>query len=85
MMEKIKGNFNGVEKEYDVILTFHSNTYNKDYIVYTDNEYDTDDKLKIYAAVYNPNAEQPFVGYPTTQEEWDEIISTINNVLINEE
>ena len=84
-MKKIKGIFNGVEKEYDVILTFHSNTYNKDYIVYTDNEYDANNKLKIYAAIYDPNAEDPFIGYPTTQEEWNEIAKIINNALINRE
>ncbi len=84
-MEKIKGNFNGVEKEYDVILTFHSNTYNKDYVVYTDNEYDTNNKLKVYAAIYDPNADEPFVGYPESQEEWNEISRTINSALIKNE
>ena len=29
----------GKLKEYDVILTYHSDNYNKDYIVYTDNIY----------------------------------------------
>ena len=84
-MEKIKGNFNGVEKEYDVILTFHSNTYNKDYVVYTDNEYDANNKLKVYAAIYDPNADEPFIGYPESQEEWNEISRTINRALINKE
>lgn len=84
-MEKIKGNFDGIEKEYDVILTFHSNTHNKDYIVYTDNEYDFNNKLKVYAAIYDPKALEPFIGYPTTEEEWDEISRTINNELINRE
>ena len=31
---------NGRIKEYDAILTYHSNEYNKNYVVYTDNEYD---------------------------------------------
>ena len=31
----------GKLKEYDVILTYHSDEYNKDYIVYTDNIYNS--------------------------------------------
>ena len=82
-MEKIKGIFNGIEKEYDVILTFHSNKQNKDYIVYTDNEYDEKGSLKIYAAIYNPNLDEPFAGYPVETEEWAEIRSVINKALLN--
>ena len=40
--------------EYDVILTFKNDKNNKNYIVYTDNKIDKDNKLKIYAAIYNP-------------------------------
>ena len=80
-MKKLKGKFNGEEKEYDVILTFHSNKQNKDYIVYTDNTYDEESKLKIYSAIYNPNLKDPFVGYPNTKEELAEIALMIDKTL----
>ena len=80
-MKKLKGKFNGKEKEYDVILTFHSVKQDKDYIVYTDNTYDKDGKLKIYSAIYNSNLEDPLVGFPTTKEELDEISLIIEKAL----
>ena len=40
---------NGIIKKYDAILTYHSEEYNKHYVVYTDNEIDVHNKLKIYA------------------------------------
>ena len=43
----------GTKKSYDVILTFHNDNNDKDYIVYTDNVYDEYNKLKIYASIYN--------------------------------
>ena len=43
----------GKLKEYDVILTYHSDNYNKDYIVYTDNIYNSNDELQIYINEYN--------------------------------
>ena len=80
-MKKLKGNFNGEEKEYDVILTFHSDKQNKNYIVYTDNNYDAENKLKIFAAIYDESLDDPFVGYPDTEEEWDEISLMIDKTL----
>ena len=66
----------------DVVLTFHSDKQNKDYIVYTDNTYDEENKLKMYAAIYNPDLEDPFVGYPSIKEEIDEINEMINKTFI---
>ena len=66
----------GTKITYDVILTFHNDINNKDYIVYTDNTYDSDDKLKIYASIYN-SFDNSFIGHPETVEEWD----IINNLL----
>ena len=37
----------GKLKEYDVILIYHSDDYNKDYIVYTDNIYNSNNELQI--------------------------------------
>ena len=72
---------NGVKKEYDVILTFKNEKNEKDYVVYTDNTYDDDNKLKIYAALYNPLTDE-FLGYVEDKEEWKEIINILDNVLM---
>ena len=72
---------NGNIKEYDTILTYYSEEYNKHYIVYTDNTYDQNKKLRFYAAVYDPNNQNPYIGEPTTKEEWSEITSIIDKVI----
>ncbi len=72
---------NGEKKEYDVILTFKNEKNEKDYVVYTDNTYDDDNKLKIYAAFYNPLTTE-FLGYVEDKEEWKEIIQILDNVLM---
>lgn len=70
----------GTKITYDVILTFHNDINNKDYIVYTDNAYDNDDKLKIYASIYN-SFDNTFIGHPETKEEWDIINNLLNEVM----
>ncbi len=84
MKKTIKAiNKNGEEKEYDVILTFNNPKNNKDYIVYTDNSYDEEGKLKVFAALYDENSDEPFIGYPTTNEEWQDIYKILDDILIN--
>lgn len=58
----------GTKIEYDVILTFKSEKSNKDYVVYTDNKIDNQNKLKIYAAVYAPLTNE-FLDVPESREE----------------
>lgn len=72
----------GTKIAYDVILTFHNDNNNKDYIVYTDNQYDYENKLKIYASIYNPY-DNKFIGHPTTAEEWYEINKLLDKVLLD--
>lgn len=70
----------GTKKSYDVILTFHNDNNDKDYIVYTDNVYDEYNKLKIYASIYN-SYDNSFLGHPSTVEEWDVINNLLKEVL----
>lgn len=70
----------GTKKSYDVILTFHNDNNDKDYIVYTDNVYDEYNKLKIYASIYN-SYDNSFIGHPNTDEEWDVINNLLKDVL----
>lgn len=73
---------NGTKVEYNVILTFKSNITNKNYCIYTDDTFDQNNKLRVYAAVYDPSLPNPYLGEPTTKEEWNEITSIINNVIV---
>ncbi len=72
---------NGTKVEYSVILTFKSKQNNNNYCIYTDNTYDQNHKLKFYSAIYSDNLENPYLGEPTTKEEWNEIIKIIDTVI----
>ena len=72
---------NGTKVEYNVILTFKSNINNKNYVIYTDNTYDQNKKLRFYAAIYDPTQSTPYIGEPTTKEEWSEITNIVDNVI----
>ena len=73
----------GKLKEYDVILTYHSDEYNKDYIVYTDNIYNSNDELKIYINEYNKDSVEDTVKDITDTDEYNKIKSVIGNILVN--
>ena len=72
---------NGTKVEYNVILTFKSLITGKNYCVYTDNTIDKNQKLRFYTAVYNPAQSQPYLGEPTTKDEWNEITKVIDSVI----
>ena len=72
---------NGTKVDYNVILTFKSNKTNKNYCIYTDDTYDQNQKLRFYAAVYDPNLPNPYLGEPTIQEEWTEITTIIDQTI----
>lgn len=73
-------NKNGEKINYDVILTFKSEINKQDYVVYTDNTYDEENKLRIYAAIYNPLSNE-FIKEVEEQTEWDEIYRLLDKVL----
>ena len=80
---KIKGRVeNGTIQEYDVVLTCHNPENEKDYVVYTDNTYDDENKLKMYAAIYDNDG---FIGEPVSKKEYDELYKLLDSVLIEEE
>lgn len=72
---------NETKVEYNVILTFKSNQTNKNYCVYTDDTFDQNKKLRLYAASYDPTLSNPYLGEPATKEEWNEITSIIDKVI----
>ena len=69
----------GTRIDYDVILTFKSTKTLKDYVVYTDNSLDDDNKLKLYAAIYNPLTFE-FIEPVESEEEWMEISKLLENI-----
>lgn len=73
---------NGKLKEYDTILTYHSDEFNKDYIVYTDNVYNFKDELQIYISEYNPKKIEVVVNNISDINEYNKIKNEINSILL---
>ena len=73
---------NGIEKEYDVILTYYSKEYNKNYVVYTDNIYNEKEELQIYINEYNPENIEETSTSITNNEEHNKIKTEINKILL---
>lgn len=68
-------------KEYDAILTYHSDEFNKDYVVYTDNIYNSNNELQIYISEYNSqNSECLVKSIP--DNEYNKIKTEINSILL---
>lgn len=76
-------NEEGVETKYDVLFTFDSDDTKKSYIAYTDNTYDEEGNISVYASTYDPNSEKMVLGEITTDKEW-KVIETILNTIQKE-
>lgn len=73
---------NGNLKEYDAILTYHSDEYNKNYVVYTDTLYNSNNELQIYINEYNPQNVECVVNNIVDNDEYNKIKSEINSILL---
>lgn len=73
---------NGIIKEYDTIMTFHSDDYNKDYVVYTDNKYNDNDELQIFFNEYDPNELECIVKNIEDKKEYNRIKTIVNEILL---
>ncbi len=69
----------GTKKEYDVIVSFVSKATGKGYIVYTDNENDSDNKLKVFASTFDPQTRE-YLGVIEAKEEWAQIVKLVDNL-----
>ncbi len=57
-----------------VLFTFESDETGKNYIAYTDNSYDDNGKINVFASTYNPHEEDGTTLYPIeTDKEWNMI------------
>jgi len=70
----------GNNKEYDAVMSYYSEEYDKHYIVYTDNEY-IDDMLKIYISNYDPNSYEVIVK-EIEEEENNKVKIEIDKILL---
>lgn len=68
-------------KEYDTILTYHSDEFNKDYVVYTDNTYNSNNELQIYISEYNSQDSECLVK-SIPEDEYNKIKTEINSILL---
>ena len=73
---------NGIVKEYDAILTYNSEEYNKHYVVYTENLYDENNELIIYISSYNLINPDTIVKDIEDKEEYNKIKTEINKILL---
>ena len=76
----------GKKVTYEVIATYHNDDDNKDYIIYTDNTFDENKKLKVYYALYEMIDDNIKIIEAKTNEEKKvglELIKTIIEELKN--
>lgn len=73
----------GEEVKYDVLFTFDNEETNKSYIAYTDNTYDDDGNISVYASIYDPNSSEVILGKIETENEW-KVVETILNTIQQE-
>jgi len=66
----------GKEIECEVLFTFESEETKKNYIVYTDNTKDSEGNIKVYASIYDPEADNTELLPVETDREW-KVIETI--------
>ena len=72
----------GYLKEYDVILTFYSDEFDKDYIVYTDNQYNEFGELQVYVNEYNPGDFELISKKIQDENEYKKIKTEVNSILL---
>ncbi len=56
--------------EYDILFTFDSDETNKSYIVFTDNNKDSDGNIITYAATYEKDGNKLELNDIKTEKEW---------------
>ena len=66
----------GNEIECEVLFTFESEETKKNYIVYTDNTKDNKGNIRVFASIYDPNADNSELLHNKKKKEW-KIIETI--------
>ena len=68
-----------VEKNFEILYTFKSIKTNNDYIIYTDNSYDENKNLIIFASIYYPFDLEKSLENIESCEEWEEVEKFLEN------
>lgn len=68
-------------KTYDVICTYYSEDYDKDYVIYTDGTKGEDDKLNVYYGSYTLTNDDFDVKCITDDNEEKMIISVLESII----
>lgn len=69
----------GREEEYTLLMLYKSTKMNKEYILYTDETYDYDDNLNIFARIFNRNNNS--VKYIEDEKEWEEVETVLDKYI----
>ena len=64
---------NGMEQEFEVLYTFRSLKTKKDYIIYTDNSYNSNNELNIYSSIYYPQSPEKELENIVDEADWEEV------------
>lgn len=74
----------GNEKEAEVLSAFTINKYNKKYILYTLNEVDDNDMVKIYASELIEKDDMYSLGVIESDEEWASVKEVMKDMATSE-
>lgn len=66
----------GKKVKCDVLFTFENEETQKHYMVYTDNTFDKDGNVNVYASIYDPESAYSRLMPVETEKEW-KVIETI--------
>ena len=75
----------GNEKEAEILRAFTIKKYNKDYILYTLNEIDENELIKIYASELIKKDNMYSLGAISSDEEWVAVKEVMKNIAKSEE
>ena len=73
-------NQNGEELECEVLFTYDDDKLNKSYIVYTDNTFEDNGQIRVYANTYDATGKDTSLGKIETEEEWGNIEKILNSL-----
>lgn len=74
---------NGNIVTLNTILTFDDNDSNNSYVLYTDNTYNDNGKLNVFASRYDSRLDNPILDSNLTDGEWKVIETIIDNLKLD--
>ncbi len=76
VIEDSKGN----KQEYDVLFTFDDEETKKSYIIFTNQDLDTNGNIKVYANTFDPTGNTNDFGVIETEKEWKMIENILSSL-----